>query len=315
MLSPNLFIKYTPQLESDIDLKLLGTSLIGFEEVIKECFKLSKIDGHLEVKAKNLAPGSIIVEIALRIFAEIPFTSIQDILAFYRIVRPDIYAQIANDFSDFSKIHETANDLFARYPVDFAVVGYFVSQIIKFAKRHKRGICIKDESGQELPERPYAKAIHRMINQNQIFKKALKPFVEDALSKIQISHDRSFEYATEITPENFGKYLSEDAQILTEYKNGQRIDLVGKLVGLQKSKGDSLSIRVHGIEKVYSLLVGYPDENHASDDYLRFYGKDIVFKAEILRKSFYQKPKLKIIGMPNLHQPELFDQIKDQNEH
>ena len=313
--SPNLFIKYTPQPQSDIDLQLLGTSLIGFERVIKECFKLSKIDGNLEVKAKNLAPGSIVVEIALKISAEIPFASIQDLIAFYKVASPDIYAQIANGFSDFSKIHETVNDLVARYPLDFAAVAWFVSKIIEFAKRHKRSICVEDDSGKELPEKPYAKALHRMINKDKVFKKALKPFVEDELSNIQISPGRSFGYSAEITPENFGEYLPEDARILPQYHNGQKIELTGKLVGLQKSKGDSLSIRVHGVEKAYSLLVGYPDEDHASDDYLRFYGKDIFFKAEILRKSLYQKPKLKIIGIPTLHQPELFDQMEDANEH
>lgn len=43
--------------------------------------------------------------------------------------------------------------------------------------------------------------------------------------------------------------------------------------------------------------------------------KDIAFQSEILRKSLYQKPKLKIIGTPTLHQPELFDQMEDANEH
>ncbi|MGE4169855.1 MAG: hypothetical protein AB7F28_03960 [Candidatus Margulisiibacteriota bacterium] len=312
--SPNLFIKYTPQPQSDIDLQLLGTSLIGFEKVIKECFKISKIDGNLEVKAKNLAPGSIVVEIALKISTELPFVSIQDMLVFYKVANPDIYAQIINGFSDFKSIHETVNDLVAKYPLDCALIGWFVSKIIEYAKRQKKSIQISDDKGEDLPEKTYAKALYRMINKDKVFKKALKPFVEDELRSIQISPERNFDHFSEITSQNFENYLPEDARILPQYQNGQTVDLTGKLVGLQKSKGDSLSIRVHGIEKEYSLLVGYPDDDHASDDYLRFYGKDIVFKAEILRKSLYQKPKLKIIGIPIFHQPELFDQMESENE-
>jgi hypothetical protein len=39
MLSPNLFIRYTPQPASYIDLKLLGTSLIGFEKELFDQIK------------------------------------------------------------------------------------------------------------------------------------------------------------------------------------------------------------------------------------------------------------------------------------
>lgn len=312
--SPNLFIKYVPYPNSDIDLNLLGESLIGFERVIKECFKISKIDGNLEVKAKNLSAGSIVIEIVLHVSAGIPFNSISDMLAFYKIASPDLHIQLLSGFSEFNKIHETVNDLVAKYPLDFALVAAFISKIIECAKRQKKRVQVIDEKGEDLPEKPYAKALHRMINKERIFKKALKPFVEDELSKIQISNERSFSHSSEITTQNFEGYLPEDARILPEYQNGQKVELSGNLVGLQKSKGDSMKIRVHDIKKNYSLLVAYLDESHDTKDCLQFYGQDIIFEAEILRKSLYQKPKLKIIGMPSLHQPGLFEPMEENNE-
>ena len=45
-MQPNLFIKYKgAEHESEIDLALLGESIIGFHKVINELFKIANIKG------------------------------------------------------------------------------------------------------------------------------------------------------------------------------------------------------------------------------------------------------------------------------
>ena len=57
-MKSNLFIKYhgttNPENDSEIDLVTLGNSIIGFDEVIKEILKISKIKGNISVSATKV---------------------------------------------------------------------------------------------------------------------------------------------------------------------------------------------------------------------------------------------------------------------
>ena len=74
-MQPNLFIRYRPIGSEDVGLQLsnLGRSLIGFEEIIQEVFKISKIDGEIEIKATKESEGSLVVEICVYLITHIPF--------------------------------------------------------------------------------------------------------------------------------------------------------------------------------------------------------------------------------------------------
>jgi len=58
-MKSNLFIKYRGidlENDSEIDLATLGNSIIGFDEVIKEILKISKIKGNISVSATKIRP-------------------------------------------------------------------------------------------------------------------------------------------------------------------------------------------------------------------------------------------------------------------
>lgn len=302
MNKPNFFIKYQSQQNSEINLALLGESIIGFDKTIREIYNLSKIEGDLEIKATKISHGSILIEIILSLGTYIPFHNTNDLLEFYRIVSPELFKQASSFFSDFKNIHKTVNDFISNHPFDCFLFGYFVSKLIEYAKRQKNQITLTDVKGIDLPERYYAEGLNKIINKKRGFKRALIPFIEDEVTSIKISTEKKFKEYIEINSKNFEHYLPEDEKFLPELENGKTYSFTGKLVALQSNKGESLKIKVQKI-----LLVAYPKENKTAQDYIQYFNKDISFNAEVIRKSLYQKPKLKILVISLHHQQlELF---------
>ena len=263
-------------------MKTLGESLIGFEEVIEGIFAISKIKGDIGIRATKESEGSLVIEICIQLITHTPFEKIPDLLDFLKVADISVY-QVALDY--FSNTHRTLNDYVASNPVDAALVTYFTSKMIAWARRQKRLTQIA-----ELPS-PYAKQLHKLIKRKK-FKKALKPFIEDEVSGIDVSPQRSFEQATTINTQNFEDYLSENEKILPELQNGSHHTFTGKIVGLQTARGESMKFEVDGLKRSERLLVAFPPDGRTTADYTHFYDKVVQIDAEIVRRSLYQKPQL-----------------------
>ncbi|MBI5414548.1 hypothetical protein HZA38_03450 [Candidatus Peregrinibacteria bacterium] len=299
-MEANFFLKYrglNEKNDSEVDLAVLGESIVGFDIVIKEIFKISKINGNIIVKASNTREGSLIVNIIiilLDLAEKIPFEKVVDLINFLRVVDTQLWEKANDFFGAINQAHKSVNDFAKELPADFtaifSLVAYFVGTLIGKAKNQKKLLDLND-----LPE-SYAKSLHRMITQGK-FKKALKPFVENEVSSIEISHRKDFLQSSIMDKNNFENYLSEDEKILPDYENGKLYRFTVKIVGMQCSKGDSMKVRVYTFPKKYRDLVAYPPEGKTTKDFDQFYGQNVVVKAIIKRDSLYQKPSLLVEDM------------------
>lgn len=283
-MDPNLFIKYRPTGSDDAGMQLssLGKSLIGFEEVINEVFKISKISGEIDIKATKESSGSLVVEICIYVITHIPFEKAQDYLDFLRLADPAVYQTALQHFTES---HRSLNDYFAKNPLDFTLVTGFITYLIGLARGQKR--LTLDNN---IPAN-YAKKLHALVKRGK-FKKALKPFIENEVTEITISPKRTFAKQTKITIENFEDYLSENEKILPDLENGSHHTFTGKIVGLQTARGESMKFEVDGFKRSERLLVAFPPDGRTTADYTRFYDKVVQIDAEIVRRSLYQKPQL-----------------------
>lgn len=310
-MKPNLFIKYKgkdEEFDSCVDLVSLGESIAGFDTVIKDIFRISKMNGEISVQASKIREGSLIVDIIVfvsNISNNIPFERIADFLNFLKIVNNELFNTANQFFNTIETAHRELNEFAKEYPATYDIVKtgltLFIGVLIGKATKHKKHPDLND-----LPEE-YAKDLYKMIN-NKKFKKAVKPFIEDEIQSIEISNERSFINKARIDVNNFEGYLGEDDQILPELLNGQIHSLQGKVVGMQCSRGDSMKIKVINNNQKNITLIAYPPKGKTTKDFDEFYGQDVVFKAEIIRTSLYQKPKLNIINI-DIQQKSIFDFI------
>jgi hypothetical protein len=320
-MQSNFFIKYRgtdKQDDSQVDLVALGESIIGFDTVIREVFKVSKIKGDISVSASKTSEGSLVVDVVIALAEaskHIPFENIVDFLNFLCVVNQEVYTQANDFFNALGEAHESINEFAREYPATYDLVKtgitLFIGILIGRAGKHKKSPNLDD-----LPK-PYAMALHKMIKTKK-FKKALKPFIENEVVSISVSSDKKFtpQKTAEINSDNFENYLSEDEEkVLPDYENGKSYIFTGTIVGIQCSHGDSMKIRIYGFPRKYRDIVAYPPMEKTTENYRSFYGKDknIVLKAMVERKSMYQKPRLHIQEMNLQNEPLLFDN-ENKNE-
>lgn len=297
-MAVNLYIKYVgtnSRSTSDIDLKVLGESIQGFDHVFRELVKLIRLDAELEVKASKVSDGSIVIKILLILGQTAHFLTPKDYLNFFQLINPALHAEMATQFSRLSDLHMTANELASRYPLDFYLLADAFVKLINLTKKQKIVPTNIDEEGNTIPNK-YVPKLKRLIS-NRIFKKAVKPFVEGEAKRIAISSKEDFRGATVINDENFGDYLSENEQILPAWENGSAIEVTGKILSLQCSHGETMKIRIAGLPRKHQLLIAHPPDGKSTEDYLQFYRQEVSIKATIYRKSKYQKPALIIATM------------------
>jgi len=141
-MKQNLFIKYkgvNPENDSEINLASLGNSLVGFELVIKEIFKISKIKSDISISVGGVREGSQIFDIILSFGDQVSFDNMQDLLNFSKVASLEFYNKILRSISEN---HKNINDFAKDYPVDFdfiaGFIGYFIGTLLEKAKNHKK---------------------------------------------------------------------------------------------------------------------------------------------------------------------------------
>lgn len=295
----SIHIKYvgiSPQRESELDLNLLGESIQGFDQVLRELIDVMKVRGEVEIRATKVSQGSIVIEILIDISTDQFFSHIRDYLAFLELVDLDAYRQVMTDLGELNAARRAANDWVAENPIDAGLIVWGlrkgIVKLLRFVRLQKQSVRTEDEGGDRIPT-VYAPRLKRLIRERS-FRKAVKPFVEGAASTIVVGADSRFRDAAEITASNFGDYLSEDQRILPDWENGNVIRVTGRIVSLQCTRGETMKIQIHGIPRRYRLLVAEPPLGRTTQDYLDFYRRDVVITARIVRRSLYQKPTLLI---------------------
>lgn len=318
IMNENLLIKYIEQDNEGpgFDLGLLGESFTGFNDVFKELFEISQIQGDLVLRTTKISEGSIdVVNLVQVVISHSPFKDPRDLLDFLQIVDATLYQQASNFFNAIGNGHKTVNDFFREYEFSGSVVSGSVGGIISglvvlyFPKMiawsglQKSQLTTENEGGEKISERS-AKKLQNMVASGK-YKKALKPLSENGVSSVKIVALKSGQAQVVIDEAQLEKYLPEEEKILPELQNGNIINLTGQILALQSTRGETLKFEASGIEPKYKLLTAHPGEDKKTEDYKDFYKKLVNIKAEVYRKSLYQRPEL-IIQAIETSQTELF---------
>lgn len=290
-----LFIKYKGASNSkncNVDLSELGESLVGFDKLIKELFRVSRVRGEFSVQATSYRSGSIVVDLLLEVktlFEQLPFDNPQDLIDFLSVVDGALCQQAVSFFQDLRNSSKSIYDFLSTHPVELSTLTLFISVLIGNAGKYKENKNINDE---EMPVR-IARELNKLIQKKHAFKLALRPIIEDKASSISISTNKDFKNPVVINHNNFQEYLGDDEKILEHFINGQFHTLDGEITSLKGTRGDSLTFNYVYKSKTYNLDL-YPQEGSSTKNYINYYKEKVVIEAEVIRSSFYKKPKLKL---------------------
>lgn len=307
-MNPNLYIRYKgidPDDDGRIHLAELGRSLTGFDSLLRDLAHVLRLNGDLDVTISSPKRGSILVEI-LACVAEtnsaIPFETVRDFLEFLKVANREMHEHAQDFFNSLSDAHRSLNDWAGRNPLDTmaiaALIGLALKKLIEKASKQKEAPDLNDS---DLPRR-IAEELHQLILKRR-FKRPLSPLIQAEVEEIEVATDPTFQDAAKVDAENLSNYLVEDEAILPHLNNGHNYKLEGCVTSLKGTRGDSLTFQMESGRKTYNLDA-LPSPDKTSKDYKGFYKERVNVFAEVVRKSLFQKPKLKIITM-SLRQPEL----------
>lgn len=301
-MKDSLLIEYKYDPNDGFDLKLVGESFVGFDALLKDILDTAHLKDKVEIKPIRIEHGSIDLYNALTIIDTSPFNNVQDFLDFLKLAGPDLLHQANNFFSTANEVRKTVNDYFKEYPADVQletlIINYIVTHMLVARKLKKNSSSITDKDG--TPKQ--INSMRRMIFSGR-YKRALMPIAEGKTTSITLRSvdDKSKPKAT-FTESNIEDYLPDEAQILPEFINGEKVTLTGQLLNLQSAKGDEVKLRIDNIDRNNNLLVGFPAHGADTKDYVHLYKKRVHIEAEIYRKTLYKRPELVILEMTESQQ-------------
>lgn len=307
----NLLIKYQQQKDNEslgFDLSLLGESFIGFNDLFKEYFEVSGIQGDLVVRTEKISEGSIEVFNAVQVVNYVPIQDVPHLLDFLQITNQEIYQQATTYFNQFGNFHKSANALYAEYPLTAEIIKtlltvYLTKMFVAGGKVKKNAVEL--ENGKPFPQRYITKL--KQLVQSGKYKKVLKPVIENNVSSIALKtvHGQVVTEAR-VTEESLEGYLPDEEKILPELNNGDVKNFTGEIKALQSTKGERIKIKINEIDPPHQLLTARPADGQDTEDYKEFYKKMVSVKAEVLRASMYKRPELILHSVEKMEQ-ELFD--------
>lgn len=296
-MQDSLLIKYTYDSQDGFDLSVIGESFMGFDSVLKELLNIAQLEDEVQIKTSKVQQGSIEVINVLVLSDPMPFHNVEVFLEFLRIAAPELLNQANTFFSALSDGHRTVNDYFAKNPVDQTVIQLILTYLVSSlatARRLKKNQGIPE--GSKASERQ-VKRLRRMISTGK-YKRALKPITDGNTTSIKVAALSTEENKSVVISEaNVGDYLPEDSMILPEFENGQKVRLTGELQSLQSTHGDTMKVRIEGVDPQNALLVATPSDGVNIEDYAMYFKKRVVIGAEIFRKTKYKRPELIIESM------------------
>lgn len=337
MKKANFFIHYEPIDSESMDLDVFGKSVIWFNYLLKEIYAISNIEGDVDIKALQPKKGSIIVQILIEIslhqqcifnhladlqnflqatdinllhFANEYFTqfwySLESQISFWeRVINGETTGQIALNKFEAERWWEfwllTASWISVSHYITYTLLPKFFRFIIQKTKNIKE----KSFPDEDVPREYFGKMKHL----SKKYKKPFKPLREWEVSEIAFSLDwekKRIPEQQKVTSKNFWDYLPKDQEYLPQYQNWIQYDFIGEIKNFQSSRGDFLKIQIR-TDSWKSLLTAKPWEWHTTEEFIQFYKKNVKFRAEVLRESIFQIPKLKIVSSSmELEQSELF---------
>lgn len=319
--APNFFIHYELDESESIDLDSFGKSIIGFNWLLKEIFEITKIDADLEIRAIQPKKGSIIVQLLIEVWIhhQYIFNNLPDLQNFLQTIDSELLNQANEYFSAAwysqenelwfwqkiiawdTEIQRDFNTFADKRPWEFwAYSGISIWLLYKLLPKFYLSILeqIRRVKNREIPDKDIPrKYFPRLKKLTKKTKKAVKPIREWIVSQIWFSLDWKKEHIDKksiIDSRNLWEILPDKEEVLSEYKNGVEYEFTWEIRNFQSSRGDFMKIQVKTEHGKY-LLTAKPWDKHTTKEFIEFYKEQVKFRAEILRDSLYQLPKIKII--------------------
>jgi len=285
---------------SIIEFDELITSLDGFNKAIKKIHAISKINGDISIEAADVRSGSIVFELLLHVqLTGQPFLDPRHAIDFLRLCSEGL-AQIAQDaLTVDGNLNRFYSEQGFNATALTSLVPLFIQRAIKAAGKMKRNLNATTDDGRPIPTR-YVGPFRRMVDRGE-FKKALKPIVDDTVTRIEVGDG---DLKTVLDQTSFQEYLGEGDQVLPQLVNGQEVTLTATVTGMQSTRSDSLTLKLHDHGGL--SVVAFPADGKTTKDYIDFYGQRVLVTAKIYRRSDYQKPKL-ILKELQIEQTEIFE--------
>ena len=278
--------------DSCLDLSDLGKSLVGFDKLLRELVKITKVNADVSIKTTAFRDGSVIVDLLIKLqelSEQVPFDRVNDLLDYLKIANDIAWEEAVHFFQEISSKSKSVYDYLSNHPVELTGISIVLVKLMEFARKNKNQPCLDCE---KIPRR-VAFELNRLIQKKRGFKIALKPLIEDKASSIEVSSDRKFKKRTLIDQNNFHEYLGEEEKILPHLENGNICPLIGEIRSLKSTRGDSLTFKYDYKNKTYNLDL-LPPDGVSTKKYTDYYKERVVIEAEVVRASLYKKPKLKL---------------------
>jgi hypothetical protein len=137
----NIFIKYVGVDENDssnIDLKILGESLQGFDHLLREILEVFRIDSrNVEIRAQKVSDGSIVINVLIDLISNTPFSTFKALLDFHQFVNSETYELLLAQGPNLKALHADLNSLVASNPLDMYLLSKAIRKAFKLIKDQK----------------------------------------------------------------------------------------------------------------------------------------------------------------------------------
>lgn len=301
-MKQDIYIRYVGKKEDDsvIPFTELGESLIGFDRSIRHMSKILRMECDVELQARGTSEGSLIVDALLQFAsgANDMFSNLDNYLEFAKLFGREYWNQAVEYFNALETTQDTLNDYFSKRPLDLAIATACIAKLFIILRRIGKEKKLKTEEeivrelGDDIPER-IANELLILLKKKSIYK-AITPLVEDVAKSIEIDTSKEFKNpVVRIDQENFQDFLTDDDQILPDYENGMTYPFDGEITSIKSTRGDSMTFHTKIGDKVYNLDL-FPEEGYTTKFYLEYYQENVHLFGTVIRKSLYNKPKLRV---------------------
>jgi len=305
-MDAKLLIKYEwEDSQKGFDMSALGESFIGFHNIIEELFDLSRIEGKLEIRTIKVKEGSVeLINVLHVVLTTMPFPSIQSLYDFLEVSDPNLLAHAQSYFVAAGNIAKTVDDYLNAHPFQSSVLSNLLAAYIIFLIGKHQGRKEADPNkNRNLPLR-YGNRLDQLKGRNA-YQKALKPLTDGGFSKIKVAQlGVAKPKKVVISEDKIDDYLSESLHILPDFVNGEEVELIASVVGLQSTRGETVKLKVYDIDPTNDLLMAHPPEGQGTEQYKELYGETVRVVAEVFRRSKSKRPELIIRSMES-HQSKL----------
>lgn len=282
--------------QDGFDMAIIGESMMGFNSLLKDFYKVCGIDGELQVKTSEVKQGSVVI--VGQLIAETTTQLIANPDLFLEALQQvdiNLWQQLSDFLPVIGNVDKTINDFFNERQFTSDIMSGVVSGILVWwlTTRKERKL---DKRLTKLEQK-----IEPLRKSNK-FNKALKPLQESGYSSITYTAQTVYNQQKQVTINDIDldAILPEDDNILPEYENGNRFLATGVVKSLSSARGERVGITFHDSKFGNRAYTAFPDDNHTSASYRNLYGEAVTGEFEVYRKSMFKVPEFKIVSLEKL---------------